>query len=119
MVTQEVQGENYNVVYDHTVATIYFQGSLRLSGMADYQPIADLLNQASEQADTSITLDLKALNFLNSSGINMLSKFVIGMRKKNTVQVIVRGSEEVPWQEKSLQNLQRLMPTLQLELEAP
>lgn len=116
MVVQDIQGENYSVVYDPATATIYFQGSLRLSGMADYQPIADLLNQASE-ADRSITLDLKALNFLNSSGINMLSKFVIGMRKKKTVEVIVKGSEEVPWQEKSLQNLQRLMPDLQLKLE--
>lgn len=116
MVIQDIQAENYHVIYDPNGAAIYFQGSLRLGGMADYQPIADLLNQASE-ATSSITLDLKALTFLNSSGINMLSKFVIGMRKRQTIQVIVRGSEEVPWQEKSLQNLQRLMPSLKLELE--
>lgn len=117
MVIQNVQGENYSVVYDHAAAIVYFQGSLRLGGMVDYQPIIELLNQASERVAISITLDLKELNFLNSSGINMLSKFVIGMRKKRTTQVIVKGSEEVPWQEKSLQNLQRLMPNLKLELE--
>jgi len=29
----------------------------------------------------------------------------------------VRGSDDIPWQEKSLRNLQRLMPSLQLEME--
>jgi hypothetical protein len=30
--------------------------------------------------------------------------------------MIVMGSEKIPWQAKSLKNLQRLMPSLKLEL---
>ncbi|NET54260.1 MAG: hypothetical protein F6K09_38340, partial [Merismopedia sp. SIO2A8] len=64
-----------------------------------------------------ITLDLKKLEFLNSSGISMLSKFVINVRKKNASQIQVKGSTSIPWQSKSLKNLKRLMPKLELVLE--
>lgn len=114
---QEISGENYKVRYDPKNATIYFKGSLRLSGMAEYTPIMDLLSQIFEQEPQTIILNLKALEFLNSSGISMLSKFVINLRKKQTIQVIVKGSDNIPWQGKSLKNLQRLMPRLILELE--
>ena len=117
MAIQDIQGDNYSVEYDPSTTTVHFHGSLRLGGMAEYQPIADLLTQLADQEPASITLDLKDLKFLNSSGINMLSKFVIGMRKKKTIGIIIHGSEEIPWQEKSLQNLQRLMPDLKLELD--
>lgn len=45
----------------------------------------------------------------------MLSKFVINIRKKNSTKIIVQGSAAIPWQGKSLKNLQRLMPSLILE----
>jgi hypothetical protein len=46
----------------------------------------------------------------------MLSKFIIEVRKKAGVQMAVQGSQGIAWQGKSLKNLQRLMPGLQLEL---
>lgn len=56
------------------------------------------------------------LGFLNSSGISMLSKFVIGLRKQKGTLLIVLGSNDQPWQGKSLQNLVRLLPGLKLEV---
>jgi hypothetical protein len=47
----------------------------------------------------------------------MLFRFVIRMRDQAICQVVVHGSAQVPWQTKSLENLQRLMPSLQLEFE--
>jgi hypothetical protein len=64
-----------------------------------------------------MTIDLKELGFLNSSGISMLSKFVLGLRKNKTVQLVVLGSNEMPWQGKSLKNLQKFLPSLKLEVE--
>jgi hypothetical protein len=75
------------------------------------------LNELADQEPATITLDLRELEFLNSSGINVISKFVLKVRQKNTSQILVRGSKTIPWQGKSLKNLQRLMPSLQLELE--
>ncbi|MFB2979127.1 hypothetical protein [Microseira sp. BLCC-F43] len=117
MEIQDIQGENYKVICEMATGTVNFEGWLRLEGMAEYAPIVDLLNKVTANTTPTITLNLKELQFLNSSGINMLSKFVIDVRKKKTIQLVVKGSEVIPWQSRSLKNLQRLMPDLKLEFE--
>lgn len=112
----EIKTEDYRICYDPTTATVSFVGSLRLSGPAEYAPITQLLTEVADGEPTKITLNLQQLEFLNSSGINMLSKFIIEIRKKARVQIAVQGSQRIAWQGKSLKNLQRLMPSLQLEL---
>jgi hypothetical protein len=111
----EIIDENYRVWYDESLATVIFEGSLRLNGTEEYAPIVQLLADAIESEPPTITLNFKELKFLNSSGISMLSKFAIDVRKKKNVQMIAIGSQETPWQNKSLKNLQRLMPSLKLE----
>ncbi|MEL7246634.1 MAG: hypothetical protein AAGM40_30605, partial [Cyanobacteria bacterium J06573_2] len=65
----------------------------------------------------SITLDLQKLEHINSSGIDMLSKFIITTRKKKTVNVKIIGVNGSNWQARLLKNLQRLMPKLEYELK--
>ena len=113
----EIKSENYQITYDPTSHNIVFDGSLRLNGSAEYAPISDLLNNVAQQEPEKIVLDLRTLNFLNSSGISVLSKFVISVRKRKNIQMFVLGTKKNPWQGKSLKNLQRLMPSLKLELE--
>lgn len=113
----EIKTEDYSVCYDSSSETVSWQGSLRLSGMEEYEPIVQLLNELAERKPSKITLDLKKLEFLNSSGINVLSKYIIKVRQKGTIKMVVQGSRNIPWQGKSLKNLQRLMPSLQLELD--
>ncbi|MCS6960015.1 MAG: hypothetical protein RMK91_08180 [Pseudanabaenaceae cyanobacterium SKYGB_i_bin29] len=112
-----IQAEDYEVQYLPETNEVVFQGSLRLSGAEEYQPIVDLLESLISDQSVHICLDLRKLEFLNSSGINILSKFVINARKRNTIEVTVRGAKTIPWQSKSLKNLQRLMPNLKLEIE--
>jgi hypothetical protein len=83
--------------------------------MAEYEPIVDLLSSVADTDTDAVVLDLTDLEFLNSSGISMLSKFVIKVRHRKTVTMSVRGSRTIPWQGKSLKNLQRLMPSLDLQ----
>ncbi|PZO44528.1 MAG: hypothetical protein DCF19_01920 [Pseudanabaena frigida] len=111
----EVKGDDYHVWYDQSDVCIYCQGSLRLAGTEEYAPIVKVLEYVIEQTQPNITLNLCQLEFLNSSGINVLSKFVIKVRQKETISITVKGSESIPWQGKSLKNLQRLMPALKLE----
>lgn len=113
----EIKTEAYSVCYDAATSTVYCIGSLRLSGIEEYAPIVELLNEVAETQPPVITLNLRELEFLNSSGISILSKFVIKVRQKKTVKIIVQGSQGIPWQGKSLKNLQRLMPNLTLELD--
>lgn len=113
----EIKAENYNVLYDEASNNIIFDGSLRLNGTAEYASITELLEEVAQQEPEKIILDLKELNFLNSSGISVLSKFVINIRRRKNIQMVVIGAKKNPWQGKSLKNLQRLMPSLKLEME--
>jgi hypothetical protein len=117
MANQEVKGDDYEVQYDPASATIYFRGAISLGGPKQYAPIVNLLNESADLDPRTLTINLKELEFLNSSGISTLSKFVVGMRKKRGTQLIVLGSKKMPWQSKSLKNLERLLPGLKLVLE--
>lgn len=110
----EVKGTNYHVTYQPAISTISFQGILRLRGLNEYDPIVQLLDDVVDAKPAKINLDLRNLQFLNSSGINILFKFVIKIREQGQSKLVVIGSKQVPWQEKSLQNLQRLLAEVQL-----
>jgi hypothetical protein len=109
--------EDYQVRYDAATATVICQGSFRLRGTEEYAPILQVLTAAADAKPAMLTLDLRTLRFLNSSGINTLAKFVLHVRQSKATQVVMKGSHRVPWQEKSLKNFQRLLPGLQLEIE--
>lgn len=117
MVVQEIKGEDYIVQFDPSSTAVNFKGELSLGGPSEYEPITNLLNDVAQTNPATITLDLRELAFLNSSGISMLSKFVMSLRKKKGIQLVVLGSNDMPWQGKSLQNLVRLLPGLKLEVQ--
>ena len=110
----EMKGEEYCMNYDSETMTVTCQGSFRLR-RAEYAPIRTLLNEIAAATPPLITLNLRALEYLNSSGINMLSKFVIKVRKLKRSQVVLLGSHEIAWHDKSFRNLKRFMPDLKLE----
>lgn len=110
---QQLTGEGYEIEYVAAAEQVVFKGALRLGGLPEYAPIVELLNTAL-LAHTTLTLDLSQLEFLNSSGIATLSKFVITVRNRGDRTLRVIGAANIPWQGKSLKNLQRLMPTLEL-----
>ncbi len=113
----EVITEDYKV-WDSDNYTVHLEGTLRLGGSKEYTFITNLLHEVLEKSDnTEITIDLSALHFLNSSGINILSKFAIFVRKKGAIQFTVKGSTNIPWQNKSLPNLKKLYPALILQIE--
>ncbi|MEG3958949.1 slr1659 superfamily regulator [Microcoleus sp. herbarium2] len=117
MATQEVKGEDYIVQFDPDSVSVYFQGELSLAGPTEYAPITNLLHEVAESEPHTMTIDMRNLVFVNSSGISMLSKFVLSMRKKKGVQLVVLGSKDMPWQGKSLKNLEKLLPGLKLEMD--
>jgi hypothetical protein len=114
MASVDIQTDDFSVWYEPESATVFMKGFLRLAGIPEYQPIMTLLLSVLEQS-SRLTLDLRDLEFLNSSGISMLSMFVVKARNQGNLQLIFQGSNTVLWQTKSLRNLQRLMPSLDLE----
>ena len=117
MAIEEIKDTDYAVQYDSESTAIDFAGLLSLGGAKEYAPIANLLNKVAADEPEEITLNLKKLEFLNSSGISMLSKFVLGLRKKKKIQLVILGSRDQPWQSKSLKNLQKFLPSLKLVIE--
>lgn len=113
---KEIKHNDYRIGFDAEAALITCSGSLRLRG-EDYAPVAELLNEAADAQPPTLTLDLRQLQFLNSSGINTLSKFILRLRQQAVSEVTVKGSGAFPWQRRSLKNLQRLLPGLRLEFD--
>jgi hypothetical protein len=110
-----IHQDDYQVTYDPATGTVVCAGNFRLRG-PEYDEIMTVLNEAADAGHQTLRLDVTALEFLNSSGINTLSKFVLRMRQQKGSQLLVKGSDRYPWQKKSLSNLQRLLPAMQLEL---
>jgi hypothetical protein len=113
---KNIHGESFDIQLEEESSTVLFKGALRLSGTEDYAPILNMLKETPASPTTPIVLDLRELDFLNSSGITMLSRFVIEARDHTGIDVQVLASEAVPWHARSLRNLQRLMPTLSIRL---
>lgn len=108
-------GESFEIRRENG-STVCFKGALRLSGTEDYAPILEMLKEILSTATEPIVLDLRELDFLNSSGITMFSRFVIEARDRAGIHLCVLASEDIPWHARSLKNLQRLMPSLQIRL---
>lgn len=112
----EIKGEDYSIFFNEANNTIEFYGSIRLRGTDEYKKMNELLNEAHNKTNENLTLNFRYLQFLNSAGINTISKFVINSRKSNKIKLTVLGNKEIYWQNKSLPNLQKLWSEVQIEI---
>lgn len=115
---QGVQGDNYRVWYEEKNNTVHFEGTLRLGTIAEYSPILQLLNNAANNSSDFVNINFQNLYLLNSSGISILSKFVIDLKIKPTLKVVITASSSIPWQSKVLKNLQKLRSSLILNYDS-
>ena len=102
--------------YDAGSATVFLEGTFRLSS-DDYATMTKVFEDVLATNPKELLLDLTNLEFLNSSGINVIARFTIAVRNGGTVALSVRGSKKIPWQGKSLPNLKKLYPAITLTIE--
>lgn len=112
-----IEQTDYRVILDQDRCLLTMSGILRLSGSIEYASINELLETLLECGERPVSIDIRALEFINSSGIAMLSKFMIGARNRSLARITILGTSGVSWQLKSLHNLQRLFPALELEID--
>jgi hypothetical protein len=118
MADLQVKGDDYQIVYDESNQAVSFQGTMRLRTWKDYAPMSELLRSAYETVGDNnliLTLDFRQLRFLNSSGIHALCKFVIEARKGDRSGMRVLGNPDFYWQHRSLVNLSKLWPKVQVD----
>jgi len=113
----EIKGEDFLVSFNEPKAAVEFFGTIRLRDSSDYKAIRDLLDTACQRIPGELVLDFRNLQFLNSAGINTVSKFVISARGLERVTLKVRGNKQIAWQQKSLRNLQKLWPKVVIEID--
>ena len=116
MTTQEVKGEDYIVQFDPDSVSVYFQGELSLAGATEYAPITNLLNEVAESEPHTMTIDLRnlALSIVREL-VCCLNLFSVCEKQRSSGSRF--GSNHMPWQGKSLKNLEKLLPGLKLEIE--
>ena len=113
----EIIEQAYQVQYNQDTETVTLAGTLELAGVPEYAPIADLLDQIAERTPPQITLDVRELEFVNSSGITTLLQFAIKLRNLKTSKLVVLGRSAYTWQTKSLRNIQRFLKDSELIFE--
>jgi hypothetical protein len=119
MAVETVKGEEYTVEYNQGTQSVSFIGTIRLQTAEEYEPIMHMLHKAHDAAEPNATiyLDFRQLRFLNSSGINTISRFVIAARKQDKISLTALGNQDIYWQQKSLANLQRLWSKVQIKIQ--
>jgi len=113
----EVKDNNYKITYNPETGIIVCAGSFELRGKEGYAEIAELFKNVVESKAPLIILDMKELEFLNTTGITTLGGFIIGVRKKGESRLKIIGSRQYSWQARSLKGLRKLMPNMELEFE--
>lgn len=116
----QIQGDKFTITYHPEMAKIECAGFLNLRGKEGYKEIADLFEKVLDQSPSpeKIILDLREVEFLNSSGITTIGGFVIKVRNKGGVRLLIQCSSKYSWQSRSMVGLQKLMPdSLQITFE--
>ncbi len=112
----EFTTDNAKIWLDTYKKTVFLTGTFRLSN-DQYDNMTLILNDSLAAIPAGLTIDLTGLELLNSSGINVIAKFVIGVRNGKGTDLTIHGSKEIPWQGKSLPNLKKLFPALNLVID--
>ena len=108
----KIREEKYIFEYNTDTAVITCSGFLDLRGKEEYAAIVELLGTvaALDSLSGRITLDMRGLEFLNSSGITTLGGFIIKLRKRGDVGLTILCSNNHSWQARSMKGLGKLMP---------
>lgn len=98
---------------------------LTMSGAVEMRDPGEMLNpfwtRIDEEARTrrvqSVEVDLRDLNFMNSSGILTLVRWITKLKVSNAYRLVFRYDRNVTWQRSSIPTLAKLAPNVVVPLE--
>ena len=116
----KISKNKYNITYDPDNAILVFSGSLLLNSVVEYEPILQLLkDSADSQEPNKLDIDLYNLSFMNSSGLNMMTKFIMYFNevKQYKLQLSIIINKNILWQKKLCINMKKLLSSLNVKYE--
>jgi len=110
-----IKTEEYTIDIMEGHGKTLFSGSMRLPSPTAYEESFSKITAELDNTSTTYELDLKELNFLNSSGLTAIARLFIYSRKKNKA-IRVIGSADIPWQKRSLPSLKKLWEKIDIQI---
>jgi len=98
---------------------------LTMSGAVEMRDPGEMLNpfwtrideEARRRNVQSVEVDLRDLNFMNSSGILTLVRWITKLKVSNAYRLVLRFDRNVTWQRSSIPTLAKLAPNVVVPLE--
>ncbi len=112
----KIKAGESTLVFDNENGIVILEGSMRLANLMEYDVVKNFIKQAYDETNIFFTLDFRNLIFLNSSGITTFSMFILSVKKLNKARIKILGSKEISWQEKSLNNFNKLWNDVEITI---
>ncbi|MCP4344001.1 MAG: hypothetical protein GY795_00565 [Desulfobacterales bacterium] len=110
-----IKGDDYKIAYQDSVISI--SGKLSLMP-EEYGEIAQFFKKILESAHKEITLDIKELAYLNSSGIKVVCvNLILEAEEIKGLKMKILCSEEYIWQKETIPTFEGLMDDLEIVFE--
>ena len=104
--------DTYNITYENNIIQISGKLSLMLE---DYNKIEDFFMKILENAQNSITLDIRNLEFLNSSGIKTICvSLILEASEIEGLHLKILCSNKYTWQKETIPTFKDLMDNMEI-----
>jgi len=98
---------------------------LTMSGAVEMRDPGEMLNpfwtrideEARSRNVQSVEVDIRDLNFMNSSGILTLVRWITKLKVSNAYRLVLRYDRNVTWQRSSIPTLAKLAPNVVVPLD--
>lgn len=111
----QIEGEGYKVVYDEDMLTISGKLSLMLE---EYEVLEDFFSEILESGPSELTLNIKDLEYLNSSGIKTICVgLLLEADEIDALQMKILCSKRFTWQKETVPTFEDLVENVAIEFE--
>lgn len=109
-----IQDEDFMIEVFPDTKTVIIKGTMRLNSPIAYENhFSGLTNLV--QSEKTITIDIRDLEFLNSSGLTSLGR-VFMLAKKTGIKGTLIARNSIPWHSRSITSIAKLWPNLTIEM---
>lgn len=110
-----IQGENYSVTCQNGLISISGKLSLMLE---DYEPLETFFEEVLRSRPSKITLDIRNLEYLNSSGIKTVCvSLILEAADMEGLSMKILCSERYTWQKETVPTFKDLMDDITILFE--